>query len=225
MLTLGGMGMTQTPLPGPDAAFVGLAAFVVVNAQSLWSLAKHFDVMAHEGMHALTGSILGFRVRNIELKRNGDGQTNYRNAMAGGSGVFTGFVGYLGPSVFGLAAAGLIKLGYIIAVLWLAVLFLVVLLLKVLRFRSFGWVSVPIAIALLLALTHYAPVSLQVVMAYGMTWLLLLSGVREATTHGTKAGDALILKRMTHLPRWLWALLWVAGTFGAVYLGWRLLVM
>jgi hypothetical protein len=191
---------------------------------STWSLAKHLDVMAHEGMHAITGTILGLRVRSVELKRNGDGKTNF-NAIAGGSGVFTGFVGYLGPSTFGLAAAGLIKLGYIIAVLWLGVLFLVVLLWKVLRFRSFGWVSVPIAIALLLALTHYAPVSLQVVMAYGMTWLLLMSGVREATTHGTNAGDALLLKRMTHIPRWLWALLWVAGTFGAVYIGWRLLVM
>jgi hypothetical protein len=218
------MGMTQTPLPGPDAALLGLAALVVVNVKSLWSLAKHLDVMAHEGMHAITGTILGLRVRSVELKRNGDGKTNF-NAIAGGSGVFTGFVGYLGPSAFGLAAAGLIKLGYIIAVLWLGVLFLVVLLWKVLRFRSFGWVSVPIAIALLLALTHYAPVSLQVVMAYGMTWLLLMSGVREATTHGTNAGDALLLKRMTHIPRWLWALLWVAGTFGAVYIGWRLLVV
>jgi hypothetical protein len=217
--------MTQTPLPGPDAALLGLAAFVVVNARSLWSLAKHLEVMAHEGMHAITGTILGLRVRYVQLKRNGDGKTNF-NAIAGGSGVFTGFVGYLGPSAFGLAAAGLIKLGYIIAVLWLGVLFLVVLMWKVLRFRSFGWVSVPIAIALLLALTHYAPVSLQVIMAYGMTWLLLLSGVRQATTHGTNAVDASILKGMTHIPRWLWALLWVAGTFGAVYyIGWRLLVM
>jgi Peptidase M50B-like len=105
------------------------------------------------------------------------------------------------------------------------VLFLVVLLWKVLHLRSFGWVSVPIAIALLLALTHYAPVSLQVVMAYGMTWLLLLSGARKATEHGANAVDASILKGMTHVPRWLWALLWVAGTFGAVYIGWRLLVM
>lgn len=104
-------------------------------------------------------------------------------------------------------------------------LFLVVLLWKVLHLRSFGWVSVPIAIALLLALTHYAPVSLQVVMAYGMTWLLLLSGARKATEHGANAVDASILKGMTHIPRWLWALLWVAGIFGAVYIGWRLLVM
>jgi len=219
------MGMTQTPLPGPDAALLGLAAFVVVNVKSLRSLAKHLEVMSHEGMHAITGSMLGLRVRNVKLKRNGDGQTNFRNAIAGGSGVFTGFVGYLGPSAFGLAAAGLIKLGYIIAVLWLGVLFLVVLLWKVLHLRSFGWVSVPIAIALLLALTHYAPVSLQVVMAYGMTWLLLLSGARKATEHGANAVDASILKGMTHIPRWLWALLWVAGTFGAVYIGWRLLVM
>jgi hypothetical protein len=69
---------------------------VVVGVKSLWSLAKHLDVMAHEGMHAITGSILGLRVRNVELKRNGDGQTNFRNAIVGGSGVFTGFVGYIG---------------------------------------------------------------------------------------------------------------------------------
>jgi Peptidase M50B-like len=220
----GDVSITQTPLPGPDAAAIGVAAFVVVYAKDLWSLAQHFDTMAHEGMHAITGSILGFGVQNIELKPSGDGITNYHNPIAGGSGVFTGFVGYLGPSSFGLAAAGLINLGYIIAVLWLAAIFLVVLLLKLARF-SFGWVSVPIAIALLLALTHYASVRFQVVMAYGMTWLLLLSGVRSAAKHGANAGDALILKGLTHLPRWLWALLWLAGTLVAVCLGWRLLVV
>jgi hypothetical protein len=213
--------MTQTPLPGSNAALVGVAAFAVVNARSLWSLAKHFYVMAHEGMHAITAATLGLGVERVKLMRNGDGETIPRRPI-GGRNVFTGFVGYLGPSTFGLAAAGLINLGYIIAVLWLAVMFLVVLLLKVRR--SFGFVSVPVAIALLLALTHYASVSLQVVMAYGMTWVLLLSGFRIAVQHGTHAGDALILKRLTHLPRWLWALLWVAGTFGAVYIGWWLLV-
>ena len=108
-------------------------------------------------------------------------------------------------------------------------MFLVVLLLKLLssfgRIRSFGCVSVPVTMALFFVLIHYASVSLQVVMAYGMTWVLLLSGFRMAVQHGNKAGDALILKGQTHLPRWLWALLWVAGTFGAVYIGWRLLVV
>jgi hypothetical protein len=226
---IGGVGITQTPLPGHDAAAIGIAAFVVVYAKSLWSLAKHFEVMAHEGMHAITGTILGIRVRSIELKRTGDGGTTYRVPAVGGRGVLTGFVGYLGPSTFGLAAAGLISLGFIVAVLWLAVVFLVVLLLTLLRsfryVRSFGCVSVPVTLALFFVLIHYASVSLQVVLAYGMTWVLLLSGFRMAVEHWTGAGDAGNLKRRTHLPRWLWAVLWVTGTLGAVYLGWRLLVL
>ena len=62
-------------------------------------------------------------------------------------------------------------------------------------------------------------------MAYGMTWLLLLSGVRVALQHGANAGDADTLNGITHLPRRLWALLWLAGTLGAVYLGVRLLIL
>jgi hypothetical protein len=87
---IGGVGITQTPLPGHDAAAIGMAAFVVVYAKSLWSLAKHFEVMAHEGMHAITGTILGIRVRSIELKRTGDGGTTYRVPAVGGRGCSPG---------------------------------------------------------------------------------------------------------------------------------------
>jgi hypothetical protein len=217
------VSITQTPLPGPDATLLGLAAFVVVNAKSLWSLAKHFHVMAHEGMHATTGTILGIWVRGIILKRNGEGETHYRVPAVGGRGVVTGLAGYLGPSAFGLVAAGLIRLGYIIAVLWVAVAFLVVLLLKLLR--SFGYISVPVAIALFFLLIAYTSDDVKVVVAYCVTWVLLLSGARMALQHGVNAGDAIILTRQTHLPRPLWALLWVTGTLGAVYVGWRLLIL
>jgi hypothetical protein len=40
-------------------------------------------------------------------------------------------------------------------------------------------------------------------MAYLITWVLLLSGFSMAVNHWTSAGDALILKNQTHLPRWL----------------------
>jgi hypothetical protein len=220
---IGGVGITQTPLPGPDAAAIGVAAFVVVYAKALWSLAKHFHVMAHEGMHAITATLVGIRVRNVELKRSGDGVTHYRVPAVGGSGFLAGFVGYLGPSAFGLAAAGLISLGFIVAVLWVAVAFLAVLLRKL--GRSFGCISVPVVIGLFVILNLYGSVSLQVAMAYGITWVLLLSGFSMAVNHWTGAGDARILKNQTHLPRWLWAVLWVTGTAGAVYLGFRLLVM
>jgi peptidase M50B-like protein len=225
---VGGMSITQTPLPGPDAAAIGIAALVVVYAKDLWSLAQHFPVMAHEGMHAITGAMLGFRVKTVELYQNGNGQTTYYNQLLGGGAVFTGFVGYLGPSAFGLAAAGLIHLGYIIAVLWLAVTFLWVLLLALLRSfryaRTFGYLSVPVTMALFFVLIYYGSVTLQIVLAYGITWVLLLSGFRIAVQHWTRAGDAGILKDQTHLPRWFWAVLWVGGTFSALCLGWRLLV-
>ena len=109
--------------------------------------------------------------------------------------------------------------------MWLAVIFLLILLLKVLRSFSFGLISVPVVIGLFVILDLYASVSLQVAMAYVITWVLLLSGFSMAVNHWTGAGDAKILKNQTHLPRWLRAVLWVAGTFGAVYLGFRLLVL
>jgi hypothetical protein len=217
------MSTTQAPLPGLEAALIGLAALVVVIPQFLSPLAEHLNVMAHEGTHAITGSILGFGIAGVEIRRNADGATSYRQATRGPRRVVTAFVGYLGPSAFGLGAAKLITLGYIVAVLWLAVIFLLFLLLH-LAPPSFGFVTVPVAIALLYILIRHASAGLQVVVAYGMTWVLLLSGVRAAFQHGANAADAGTLSGITHLPRQLWALLWLAGTVGAVFIGVRLLV-
>ena len=101
---------------------------------------------------------------------------------------------------------------------------LLVLLLFLIR-KSFGIVSVPAAIALLAVTMHYAHYGLEEVVAYGMTWLLLLSGARNAVTHGANAGDARTLSTLTHLPRHLWALLWIAGTLLAVVIGGKWLVL
>ena len=40
----------------------------------------------------------------------------------------------------------------------------------------------------------------KVVMAYLITWVLLLSGFSMAVNHWSSAGDALFLKNQTHLP-------------------------
>ena len=63
------------------------------------------------------------------------------------------------------------------------------LLLFVIR-KSFGMISVPAAIAALALVRHYAHSGLEEVIVYGMTWLLLLSGVRVAVAHGANADDA-----------------------------------
>jgi Peptidase M50B-like len=224
VFTLDAVSTFQTPLPGTEAALIGLLALAVVMVQVLWPFAEHLNVMAHEGAHAVTGSVLGFPVHGIELQRDATGGTAFRMATTGARGVLTGFVGYLGPSAFGLGAAKLISVGHSIAVLWLTVVFLVLLLVR-LTPPSFGYVTVPAALVLLYLVLRYGSVGFEVVTAYGITWLLLLSGVRVAFQDGAMAGDARNLRDRTHLPRVIWAFLWIAGTIGAAYIGVRLLVM
>src|SRR6516225_8412602 len=76
VLTLGDMSTTQAPLPGLDAALIGLASLVVVVPQILWPLAEHLNGMAHEGTHAITGSILGFGIKGVEINPIAEGGTD-----------------------------------------------------------------------------------------------------------------------------------------------------
>jgi hypothetical protein len=171
----------------------------------------------------MTASMLGFPVLGVRLNPDATGETSYLARASGLRRVVTSFVGYLGPSAFGLGAAKLIGLGHIIAVLWLCVAFLVLLLLN-LAPPSFGFISVPAAIAALCVLIRYGSAGLDVVMAYSVTWLLLLSGVRVAVQDGASAEDAATLRTITRLPRLLWALLWLVGTLEAVLIGGRILL-
>jgi len=215
---------TEAPLPGSDAALVGLGALAVVSIPFLWPLVEHFQAMAHEGAHALVGSIMGFGIKSVKLSIETRGATDYYRAPdTGPRRTLTRFVGYLGPSGFGLCAAKLIETGHVVTVLWIAIM-LLLLLLFVIR-KSFAVVSVPAVIALLAFVTHQAHDGLEEVIVYGMTWLLLLSGVRVAVAHGAGAGDAGNLSRTTHIPRQIWALLWLAGTLLAVAVGGKWLVL
>ena len=209
-------------LPGPVVALVGLAALVVVLTPTLWRLAEHVDTMAHEGAHAAVASTMGFTVGGVTMNADATGGTDVELSN-GLRMILTGFVGYLGPSAFGLCAAKLIETGRVITVLWVATILLVLLLFLVRK--SFGIVSVPVAIALLAISVRYAHEGLQEVIVYGLTWLLLLSGARTAMIHGADATDAGTLATTTHLPRRLWALLWIAGTVLAVVVGGKWLIL
>jgi hypothetical protein len=213
---------TQAPLPGAEAALVGLATLAVIMIPFLWRLANQLDTMAHEGAHAIAAAAMGFTVLSVTLDKNANGATAYR-ARGAARRLLIGFVGYLGPSAFGLWAAKLIETGHAVTVPWVAIILLVLLMFLVRR--SFGMISVPVAIALLVVVIHDPDHGLEEVVAYAMTWLLLLSGARNAVAHGANAGDAVSLSATTHLPRRLWALLWVAGTLLAVIIAGKWLVL
>jgi peptidase M50B-like protein len=212
------MHATQTPLPGPEIVLIGLITSVVVIAQATWPLVQHFEVMAHEGMHAVVGSLAGRTVLGIELDGNAGGATGLA-PTAGPGFLVAGIAGYLGPSAFGLFAARMIEFRHTIAVLWVTMLFLVLLLIKLTP--SFGFFTVPVAgILIVLVLTHTSQIG-EIRAAYAITWFLLLSAVRIVWSHATGGGaaDAAILRGRTGVPMDVWHVLWLCGTLTALVIG------
>jgi hypothetical protein len=211
------------PLSSGESVLIGLVVAVVVLVPLLGLPAAHFSGMTREAAHALLAAILGLTVAEILLDRHSGGRTSI--VGEGLRIVLVFLIGYLGPSLFGLGAARLITLGYSVAVLWLLVILLVGVLF--LLGRSFGLLSVPFAIAALYVVLRYAHGRTEVIAAYAVAWLLLVSGVRTVIAHGIHSGATDNLRSRTHLPfsHGLWWLLWLAGTVAALLVGGKLLVL
>ena len=211
------MEWTQTPLSGTETVVIGLVVCIVVIPSATWGLVQHFQVMAHEGMHGVVGS-LSRTVEWIELLPTAEGGTLILPASGSGF-LVAAFVGYLGPSAFGLGAARFIQFGHIVAVLWVTMLLLALLLITLKP--SFGMVTVPLAGFLIFLVLKHMSLTGQILAAYAITWFLLLSGVRIVLQRGIAAGDAGILRDHTSIPRLVWFALWLAGTVAAVVIGAR----
>ena len=216
--------MTQIPdtLSGAAAAMIGLVALAVVAPIAGWQFIRHGTVMAHEGAHAVFGSLAGRKISGIMLNADATGGTFVAQGGCLGT-IIIGFAGYVGPSLFGLGAAWAIHLGYSESVLWVT-LFLLVILAFMLR-RSYGMITVVFTGALVYVVGHFTPRGVQIVAAYFLTWLLLLSGVRGILYRGADSSDGANLSQLTMIPRLIWWLLWLAATLGAVALGGKMLVM
>jgi hypothetical protein len=217
------VSLTPATLSGSAAMVTGLVAFAAVATDAGWQFIRHGTVMAHEGAHAVFVSLLFRRFDGIDLNADATGET-HRKVTGGCLGeVVLFFVGYVGPSLFGLGAARLIQLGHSTAVLWVTLTLLSVLLLG-LR-RNYGIITVIFTGTLVYLVARYTPTGLQIAAAYVITWLLLLSGVRGILQRGPDSGDGANLKRLTGVPRLIWFLIWLAATLGAVAVGGKMLVM
>ncbi len=59
------IGETQSPPPAGTALGIGLAALIVVSFPVTWAFIRYFDTMAHEGSHAVVGSLAGFKILSL----------------------------------------------------------------------------------------------------------------------------------------------------------------
>jgi hypothetical protein len=215
------IGQIQPPLPAGTSYGIGLAALVVVSFPVTWQFVRYFNTMAHEGSHAVMNSLLGFRIKGVWLRwKDADGLTVAEGAP-GKSDVPSLLIGYVGPSAFGLAAAKLISIGHSVAVLWLAMALLVLLIAFVQN--VFGILVILIAGYIIFIFARYGTVTHETEAAYGIAWLLLLSGVRVVLKHWPGGGDAQILEKKTEIVPVVFSRIWLVVTLFAVFLGARLM--
>jgi hypothetical protein len=192
--------------PGADVVLVsGMFAASVTFA--FWWALGHAVTLAHEGGHAVTVVLLGGRVTNIAVNHDRTGLTSY--FLGAYRDFFVAFNGYVGPSLFGVVGAVVLRYGYPSAVLWGS---LVLLALALLVASTWFGRGVIVTVGwLLFTFARSGSVDLQLFAACAWIWFLLVGGLVHIVKHGRHGADHGWLRDHTLIPTIAWAVV-----FGAV---------
>jgi hypothetical protein len=221
--------------PAPDLALVlltGLLAFAATSAPGTWRHTRHLVTIAHEGAHGVAALASGRRLAGIRLHSDTSGLTVSVGRDRGFGMVVTSAAGYVGPALVGLLAALLLAHGHAVGVLWSLLVLLGLLLLQVRNF--FGLWAVLLAGTGLVVVTRWTSAEVQLVIAYAVTWFLLLGAPRAVVElqrerrrrrGRERTSDAAALARLTRLPAVLWVGFFLVVTVGCLLLGARMLLM
>jgi peptidase M50B-like protein len=199
-----------------------LAAVVLTGWPAAWRVLRFVVTIAHEGGHAVAALLVGRQLAGIRLHSDTSGVTLSRGKPRGPGMILTASAGYPAPSLLGVVFAVLIALERVSTLLWLSVVLLVLLLVQ-LR-NVVGVLGVLVVGALAGAVIFYGTPRQALIFACGLTWLLLVGGLRAVIElqrtrrrqmigrpgpHGLQS-DADQLARLSHLP----GLVWVTAFFG-----------
>jgi hypothetical protein len=143
--------------------------------------------------------------------------------------VFTAAAGYVSPPLVGLAGVALLAADQVTILLWGAVAVMVGMLIMVRN--VYGAFALVVVGGAFVAISLYASPDVQAAFGYGMTWFLLLGGVRpvvelwrQRRERAGVASDAAQLAGLTHLPAALWTAFFLVVSVGALALGGYLLL-
>ncbi|GEL95999.1 M50 family metallopeptidase [Cellulomonas composti] len=220
---------TPNPVPTTPAMLLTAGvAVVLLVVPWLWHLSRHGLTIVHEAGHAGVALLVGRQVAGIRVHADTSGLTLSRGRPRGPGMVATAFAGYPAPAVVGVGAAWLLARGYDVALLW-SLLVLVVLVLAAIR-NWYGLWAVLVALAVLVAVTLWAPPVWQTAFACVVTWFFLFGAPRavvemqaqrrDARRAGRRStSDADLLGGLTHTPGGLWVAILGLVTVGALALG------
>jgi len=198
-----------------------------VLAVPMYAVTTVVATVAHEGGHALVGTLLLQKVRAVRLQPDGGGVTEF-GPIPWLFNIFVSLAGYIGPSVFGLLAAALLLRGATEAVLWASLGFLFLMLFMVRGW--FGLSLVPALMVVIFATATQVEPPLQVFFTYVWVWFLLIAPVEDMLVHirqkiyESSGSDTRTMQRLTLVPSELWSLIFLTGTIAALVYGGSLLL-
>ncbi|MDQ7907011.1 M50 family metallopeptidase [Phytohabitans sp. ZYX-F-186] len=211
--------MTAT---GPSTGLVVGTLFMGLVASLFWPVTRYLITIAHEGTHAMTGSMTGGKVLYVQVNADATGETK-----ASGNLFLYWIAGYVGPSLFGIAGAILLDNGaHPDAILWTTIVLLGAVVLQMRKF--FGIAAVAVAGFFLIMIVRNATPTAREVCAYTLIWFLLFGGVIQNMEDNRKSvgwsGDGASLRDYTKIPKGFWGMLWWLATLAALGYGGGILV-
>jgi hypothetical protein len=209
----------------PDTVVLVTAgiALVVVFVSALWRPARNVITIVHEAGHALVALLAGRRLSGIRLHSDTSGLTLTRGKPHGPGMVCTALAGYVAPSLLGLLFAALVGAERVAALLIVCAVLLLGVLIMVRN--AFGVFSVLVTGAVLVGVSWVATDDIQSAFAYGITWFLLLGGIRpvfelqrKRWRHRARDSDADQLARLTGAPGVFWVAMFLMINLGSLVL-------
>jgi hypothetical protein len=211
----------------PSTALIVGTFFLGLLSALFWPVTRHVITAAHEGSHAIFGSLTGGKIESIKMRANSEGET----LCAGGNPLIIGVMGYIGPPVFGILGATMLanRISPDV-VLWVSFALLVVVFFQIRNL--FGWSAILVGGFLLFMIGRYGTPGGRTLFAYTWVWFLLLGGVVSTALTNVRpnwSGDAKVLREQTKLsvgpwnvylfPAGFWGLLFWLGTLACFVYG------
>jgi Peptidase M50B-like len=210
----------------PSRALVlgsALLALAAVASRRIWPVSRTVVTIAHEGGHALMALLTGRRLDSVRVLRTTAGVTMSAGSATGPGIILTAASGYIAPPLLGLGAAALLATNHLASMLMLSLAGLAGLAIAIRN--VYGMVTVVATGAVIVFVLMRGTVLAETAFGYGLTWFLLLGGVRPVIElHATRrrrsssSTDADQLARLTGMPGWLWVGLFALVSLAALAL-------